>query len=312
MHTNPNARLTPLGRERLVRRHIDQHVPLPELALQAGISLRTAYKWLARFRSGGSAALVDRRSVRRTQRRTLDPQKQQQATALRHERCNMRRIDKALAAPLSTTGRWLKSMGLGRLRNLQPKEPVRRYQWPQAGDMIHVDTKQLARFERVGHRITGDRRLGSSPGAGYEKAHVAVDDATRLAYVEVLPDEQKATTVGFLLRAVAWFSQQGITCQRVLSDNGSAYRSKQWRQACSALGLKARRTRSYRPQTNGKAERFIKSLQAEWAYAMSFNSSEERKCWLPRYLSIYNGRRCHMAIDGRTPFQQLQRLRVTE
>jgi len=178
--------------------------------------------------------------------------------------------------------------------------------------MIHVDTKQLARFERVGHRITGDRRLGCSPGAGYEKAHVAVDDATRLAYVEVLPDEQQGTTVGFLVRAVSWFNSQGITCQRVLSDNGSAYRSKQWRQACGAMGLKAKRTRAYRPQTNGKAERFIKTLQAEWAYEMPFTSSEERKRWLPRYLSIYNGRRCHMAIGGRTLFQQLQRLRVTE
>ena len=140
MHTHPNARLTPLGRERLLRRHIEEHLPLPTLAAEAGISIRSAYKWLARYRSGGAAALVDRRSVRRTQRRTLDPQQQQQATALRHERCTMRRIAKALAAPLSTVGRLLKALGLGRLRNLQPKEPVRRYQWPQAGNMIHVDT----------------------------------------------------------------------------------------------------------------------------------------------------------------------------
>jgi len=178
MRTNPNARLIALGRERLVRRHIDERLPLADLAFQAGISLRTAYKWLARFRTGGRAALVDRRSVRRNQRRTLDPQQQQQATAFRHERCTMRRIAKELSAPLSTTGRWLKSMGLGRLKNLQPKEPVRRYQWSQPGDMIHVDTKQLARFERVSHRITGDWWLGCSPGAGYEKAHVAVEDAT--------------------------------------------------------------------------------------------------------------------------------------
>jgi len=223
----------------------------------AGISLRTAYQWLARYRSGGVTALVDRRSVRSTQRRTLDPQQQHQARALRHERCTMRHIANDLAAPLLTVGSWLKAIGLGRLRNLQPREPVRRYQWAQSGDMIHVDTKQLARFERVGHRITGDRRQGCSPGAGYEKPHVAVDDATRLAYVEVLPDEQKATTVGFLVRAVSWFNSQGITCRRVLSDNGSAYRSKQWRQACTVLGLKAKRTRAYRPQTNGKAEGFI-------------------------------------------------------
>ncbi len=192
----------------------------------------------------------------------LDPAQQQQGTALRHESCTMRRIARDLATPLSRLGRWLKAQGLGRLKNLQPKEPVRRYQWAHPGDMIHIDTKQLARFERVGYRITGDRRKGCSPGASYEKAHVAVDDATRLGYVEVLPDEQKATTVDFLVRAEGWFNNQGITCRRVLSDNGSAYRSRQWRQACTVLGLKAKRTRAYRPQTNGKAERFIKTLQA--------------------------------------------------
>jgi hypothetical protein len=125
---------------------------------------------------------------------------------------------------------------------------------------------------------------------------VAVDDATRLAYVEVLPDEQQATTVGFLVRAVSWVNSQGITCHRVLSDNGSAYRSRQWHQACTVLGLKAKRTRAYRPQTNGKTERFIKTLQAEWAYAMPFDSSEKRKRWLRRYLAIYNGRRCHIGV----------------
>ena len=217
-----------------------------------------------------------------------------------------------LAAPLSTVGRVLKALGLGRLKNLQPTEPVRRYQWAQPGDMIHVDTKQLARFERVGHLITCDRRLGSSRGAGYEKAHVAIDDATRLAYVEVLPDEKQATTVGFLLRAVAWFDGQGISCKRVLSDNGSAYRSRPWREACSVLGLTPKRTRPYTPRTNGKAERFIKTLLAEWAYSMAFHTSAERNRWLPRYLAIYNGRRCHMALAGRTPIQQLGLLRATE
>ena len=282
MHTHPNARLTPLGRERLLRRHIDDGENLAFLAAQSGISVRTAYKWLARYRSGGASALVDRRSVRRTQRRTLDPQQLQRAVDLRHERCTLRRVARVLAAPVSTVGRVLKALGLGRLKNLQPAEPVRRYQWAQPGDMIHVDTKQLARFERVGHRITGDRRLGSSRGAGYEKAHVAIDDATRLAYVEVL------------------------------SDNGSAYRSKPWREACSALGLTPKRTRPYTPRTNGKAERFIKTLLAEWAYSMAFQTSTERNHWLPRYLAIYNGRRCHMALAGRTPIQQLGLLRATE
>jgi hypothetical protein len=189
---------------------------------------------------------------------------------------------------------------------------VQRYQWEKPGDMIHVDTKQLARFQRIGHRITGDRRQGCSRGAGYEKVHVAVDDATRLAYVEVLPDEQKATTVGFLARAVGWFSQQGITCRRVLSDNGSSYRSGEWRKACSALDLKPIRTRPYTPRTNGKAERFIKTLLAEWAYAMAFQTSDERNRWLPRYLGLYNDRRCHMALGGLSPKQRLQRLLIAE
>ena len=221
---------------------------------------------------------------------------------------------KALQAPLATVGRVMNALGLGRLRNLEPKKPVQRYQWARPGDMIHVDTKQLARFDRVGHRITGDRRQGSSRGAGYEKEHVAMDDAKRLAYVEVLADEQKATTVGFLARAVGWFSEQGITCRRILSDNGSAYRSGDWRKACQALDLKPIRTRAYTPQTNSKAERFIKTLLAEWAYVIAYQTSEERNRWLPRYLGMYNGNRCHMALGGLSPqqWQCLKRLLIAE
>ena len=171
--------------------------------------------------------------------------------------------------------------------------------------MIHVDTKQLARFERIGHPITGNRRQGTSRSAGYEKVHDAIDDATLLAYVEVLPDEQKATTVGFLARAVGWFSEQGITSRRVLSDNGSAYRLGAWRMACGALDLKPIRTKLYTPRTNGKAERFIQTLCREWAYRMPFQTSEERKHWLPRYLGLYCGRRCHMALGDLSPLLRL-------
>lgn len=232
---------------------------------------------------------------------------------LRHQRCTLRCIAKALQAPLATVGRVMNALGLGRLRNLEPKKPVRRYQWERPGDMIHVDTRQLARFERVGHRITGDRRQGCSRGAGYERVHVAIDDATRLAYVEVLADEKKATTIGFLARAIGWFSEQGITCRRVLSDNGSAYRSGHyWRKACQALDLKPIRTRAYTPQTNGKAERFIKTILAECAYVIAYQTSEERNRWLPRYLGIYNGNRCHMALGGLSPKQGLQRLLIAE
>ena len=306
------ARLTAISRERLIRRHLEDGEALKDLASQAGISLRTAYKWLARFRSGGTPSLADRRSVRRTQRRTLDPRQLQQAMDLRHQRCTLRRIAKALHAPLSTVGRVMNRLGLGRLKNLEPKKPVVRYQWEKPGDMIDVDTKQLARFERIGHRITGDRRKGTSRGIGYEKVHVAIDDATRLAYVEVLTDERKATTIGFLARAVGWFSEQGIHCRRVLSDNGSSYRSGDWRKACEVLGLKPIRTKAYTPQTNGKAERLIKTLLEEWAYVIAYQTSEERSLWLPRYLGIYNGSRCHMALGGLTPQQCLRRLLSAE
>ena len=176
---------------------------LVELAAENGISLRCAYRWLARYRSGGAASLADRRSVRRTQRRTLDPHQLQQAVDLRHQRLHLRHIARLLQAPFSTVARTLSHLGLGRLRNLEPKPPVQRYEWERPGDLIHVDVKTLARFRKVGHRITGDRQKGRSHGVGYDKVHVAVDDATRLAYVEVLADEQKPTVIGFLSRAIA-------------------------------------------------------------------------------------------------------------
>ncbi len=308
MHSHPNARLTQRGRLRLVRQHLDNGRSLSELASENGISLRCAYKWLARFRAGGPAALADLRSVRRRQRRTLDPQQLQQAVDLRHQRLHLRHIARLLAAPSSTVARTLSRLGLGRLQNREPKPPVQRYEWDRPGDLIHVDVKSLARFRKVGHRITGDRQQGRSYGVGYDKVHVAVDDATRLAYVEVLADEQKPTVIGFLSRAVAWFNGQGIECRRVMSDNGPAYVSKAFAKACRILGMRHIRTRPYTPRTNGKAERFIQTLCREWAYAMAFRNSDERNRWLPRYLSIYNRLRKHSALGWRSPQQRLREL----
>ena len=308
MHSHPNARLTQKGRLRLINQHLLHHRPLAELAAEAGISLRCAYKWLARYRSGGAAALMDRRSVRRTQQRTLDPQHLQRALELRHQRLHLRHIARLLAAPFSTVARALNHLGLGRLRNLDPKAPVQRYERETPGDLIHIDVKKLARFRRVGHRITGNRQQGRSTGVGYDRVHVAIDDATRLAYVEVLADEQQGTAIGFLSRAVAWFNGQGVECRQVMSDNGSAYISKAFAKACSALGLKHIRTRPYTPRTNGKAERFIQTLCREWAYSMPFQNSEERNRWLPRYLSIYNRLRKHSALGYRSPQQRLNEL----
>lgn len=308
MHSHPNARLTQKGRLRLLNQHLLHHRPLAELAAEAGISLRCAYKWLARYRSGGPASLADRRSVRRTQRRTLDPCRLQRAVELRHQRLHLRHIARLLTAPFSTVARALNRLGLGRLRNLEPKPPVQRYERQTPGDLIHIDVKKLARFRKVGHRITGNRQQGRSTAVGYDRVHVAIDDATRLAYVEVLVDEQQGTAIGFLSRAVAWFNGQGVECRQVMSDNGSAYISKAFAKACSALGLKHIRTRPYTPQTNGKAERFIQTLCREWAYSMPFQNSEERNRWLPRYLSIYNRRRKHSAIGYRSPQQRLNEL----
>ena len=286
MHTHANARLTQKGRLRLVSGHLNDHRPLAELAAETGISLRCAYKWLARYRSGGGAALVDRRSIRRTQRLTLDPQRLQRAVVLRHQRLHLRHIARLLAAPFSTVARVLNRLGLGRLRNLEPKPPVQRYERERPGDLIHIDVKKLAGFRRVGHRITGNRQQGRSAGVGYDRVHVAIDDATWLAYVEVLPDEQQGTAIGFLSRGLAWFNGQGVECAQVMSDNGPAYISRRFAKACKVLGIKHIRTRPYTPRTNGKAERFIQTLCKEWAYSMPFQNSVERNLWLPRYLSI--------------------------
>jgi transposase InsO family protein len=246
------------------------------------------------------ASLAARRSVRCTQRLTLDPQQLQRAVQLRHQRLHLRHIARLLAAPFSTVARALNRLGLGRLRNLEHKPPVQRYERETPGDLIHIDVKKLAHFRMVGHRITGNRQQGRSIGAGYDRVHVAIDDATRLAYVEVLADEQPATAIGFLSRAVAWFNGQGVECRQVMSDNGSAYISKAFAKACGILGLKHIRTRPYTPRTNGKAERFIQTLCKEWAYAMAFQNSQERDHWLPRYLTIYNRLRKHSALGGRS------------
>jgi len=308
MHSHPSARLTQKSRLRLVNQHLHDHRPLDELASKAGISLRCAYKWLARYRSGGEASLADRRSVRWTQRRTLDPQQLQHAVELRHQRLNLRHIARHLVAPFFTMARVLNRLGLGRLRNLEPKPPNQRYERHHPGDLIHIDVKKLARFRRVVHRITGNSQQGRCMGVGYDRVHVANDDATRVAYIEVLADEQQATAIGFMSLAMAWFNGQGVECRQVMSDNGPAYISRRFAKAYKVLSLKHIRTRPYKPRTNGKAERFIQTLCRELAYGMPFQNSEERNQWLPRYLSIYNRLRKHAALGSRSPQQRLNEL----
>jgi transposase-like protein len=214
MHRHPNARLTQKSRLRLVNQYLQDHRPLAELAAETGISLSCAYKWLACYRLGGAASLADRRSVRRIQRRTLDPRHLQQAVELRHQRLHLRYIARLLAAPFSTLARVLSRLGPGRLRNLDPKPPVHRYELERPGDLIHIDVKKLARYRKIGHRITGSRQQGRSVGVGYDRVHGAIDDATRLVYVEVFADEQQATAIGFMSRAVAWSTARGASAFR--------------------------------------------------------------------------------------------------
>jgi transposase InsO family protein len=308
MHSHPNARLTQKSRLRLVNQHLQDRCPLAELAAEAGISFRFAYKWLARYRSGGAASLADRRSVRRTQRRTLDPGQLQQAVDHRHQRLHLRHIDRLLVASYSTVAQVLSRLALGRLRNLEPKPPIQRFERDRPGALIHIDVKKLARFRKVGQRITGNRQQGRSTGVGYDRVHVAIDDATRVAYVEVLADEQQTTAIGFMSRAVAWFKGKGVECRQVMSDNSPAYVSRRFAKACKVLSLTHIRKRPYTPRTNGKAERFIQTLCREWAYGMPFQNSEEHNKWLPHYLSIYNRLRKNTALGGRSPQRQLNEM----
>lgn len=300
-----NARMTPLGRAEMVRRIVDERRPVADVAAGFGISERTARKWLARWRSEGTAGLENRSSRPRSADDGACLFWKDMAARLRREyRLTGEEIADRLRLARSTVAGWLTDMRLGRLSAIEPKGPVRRYQRERPGELIHLDIKKLARFKGVGHRITGNRR-GGSQGMGYDFLHVAIDDATRLAYVEVLPDERRWSTTGFLVRALRWFRQRGIRVERVMTDNGSGYVARLFRKTLRMLGIRHIRTRPYTPRTNGKAERFIQTLLREWAYAIPFKSSDQRASDLPRWLTWYNHHRPHASLAKRTPAQAL-------
>ena len=299
-----NARMTPLGRAEMVRRILGGQ-PLAIVAAGFGISERTARKWLARYRKEGPAGLENRSSRPRTvANRTGEPWLASIERLRRAYRLTGEEIAEKLSMARSTVAGWLARFGLGRLASLDPKPPIRRYQRERPGELLHLDIKKLARFEGIGHRITGDRR-GRSQGMGYDCLHVAIDDATRLAYVEVLPDEKRRSTTGFLVRALRWFRARGVRVERVMTDNGSGYVAKLFRKALRILGIRHIRTRPYTPKTNGKAERFIQTMLREWAYAIPFKSSATRAADLDRWLAWYNQRRPHSALNRRPPAQAL-------
>lgn len=305
MRLHRNARLTPAGRLLLCQRVRDDAWTVAEAAEAAGCSERTAYKWLARFRDEGVAGLEDRSS--RPHRIWSTPAAW--VASIEHLR-RLRRTGPEIAdilhMALSTVTAVLGRLGLNRLALLEPPEPPNRYCRRHPGELVHIDVKKLGRFDRPGHRVTG-RGPGSSHyrRPGWEAVHVCVDDTTRLAYVEILDNELGETSVGFLSRAVAFFAERGVAVERVLTDNGSPYRSKVWAIWCRDHGVRHLRTRPYRPRTNGKAERFIQTMLREWAYVASYSSSEARGRALQPWVMRYNCQRPHGSLSKRTPMEQL-------
>jgi transposase InsO family protein len=306
MNAHKNARTTPFGRAVMVRRVLEDGWTVAAAAAAFEVSVRTVRKWLARFRSEGDAGLQNRSSAPRRVANKLPTPWLAMVVRLRREyRMTGAEIGDRLRLARSTVAGHRHRLGLGRLAALEPSEPARRYNRARAGELVHLDTKKLARFRRIGHRITGDRRH-SSDGAGWEFVHVAVDDASRLAYVEILPDEKRQSVTGFLVRALRSFKNLGIAVERVMSDNGSGYVSRLFRKACRRLRLRHIRTRPYTPKTNGKAERFIQTLLREWAYALPYRSSATRAADLPRWLRHYNHERPHASLAARSPITWLQ------
>lgn len=306
MDTHKNARLTPKGREAMVRAVVDDGLSPAAAARRFNTTPRTVAKWVERFREQGGDGLQDRSS-----RPLSSPSQTPPAICAAVERLRRQRyIGKQIAAELgispATVSRILRRLGLNRLSALEPAEPVRRYERDKPGEMIHIDIKKLGRFNRIGHRITGDRRgQSNSRGVGWEYVHVAIDDHSRIAFAKIMPSERKPSAIAFLKEAAAYYDSLGVKVERVMTDNGSCYKSFAFRRACKRLEVKHIRTKPYTPKTNGKAERFIQTTLREWAYAQAYQNSAERKAELPTWLHRYNWHRPHAGIGDTTPISRL-------
>jgi transposase InsO family protein len=301
-----NAKLVPSMRLLLVRRVLEEHWKISDVAAALGVSERTAYRWLARWRAG-DRELLDRSSAPKRVPRRTPRALEQMIERLRRLRMTSTRIAAQLEMAVSTVGAVLKRLGLNRLSRLEPPEPPNRYERRRPGELIHVDIKKLGRFRRPGHRVTGRAVAGASGdrGHGWDCIHVAIDDYSRVAYVEVLPDERGPTCVEFLDRAIAWFADRAVRVERVMSDNGSGYVSHAFAAACTRHRIRHLRTRPYRPRTNGKAERFIQTLLREWAYAVRYETSEHRTLALGPWIEYYNRQRPHGALSHKPPATRL-------
>ena len=306
MDTHKNARLTPKGREEMVRAVVDRGLSKAAAARQFNTTAKTVDKWVKRYCEEGVEGLRDRSS------RPLSSASQTSLAtcaaieSLRRQRYTGSQIAAETKVSPATVSRVLKRLGLNRLAALEPAEPVRRYERERPGELIHIDIKKLGKFNQIGHRITGDRKgQSSSRGVGWEYVHVCIDDASRIAFAQIMPTERKRCAVTFLKAALAYYESLGIKVERVMTDNGSCYRAFAFRRACERHGLRHIRTKPYTPKTNGKAERFIQTSLREWAYAHADANSNERRARLPGWLHRYNWHRPHSGINGRVPISKL-------
>jgi len=305
MNIHKNARLTPLRRRELVVR-LESGEHIGAAAERLGISVRTARKWWVRFREEGAHGLLDRSSRPHRSPRQTAPAIALGIKVLRRQRWTCAEIGQAVGVSAATAARVLRPLGLSRRGRCEPPPAVMRYEHQRPGDLVHLDTKKLGHIGGVGHRITGHvSRLHRARGIGWQFLHVAIDDHSRTAYLELLPDELGVTVSAFVRRALGWFRRQGVRVRRILSDNGSGYRSHSFRATCRALHVRVQRTRPYTPRTNGKAERFIQTALREWAYRRPYYTTADRAAALPRWLEHYNCARPHRGLGSHPPVSRL-------
>lgn len=305
MNSHKHARLTAIGRALLVSRVVNEGWSVAAASQAAGVSKRTGFKWLARFKAEGSPGLADRSSRPRRCPRALTPQEQGRLEELRRQRWPLWRIALLARRGMGTISRYIKRLGLSRLNALQPPEPVVRYERAAPGELLHLDTKKLGRIDGLGHRITGERALNRNRGIGWDLVHLAIDDHSRVSFALVKADEGGHSCAQFLREAVAYYASLGVCIDRVMTDNGTGYRSKAFRAACIELGVRHVRTRPYTPRTNGKAERFVQTSLREWAYAQPYVSSAHREAALQPFLHRYNWHRPHSALNRQPPMSRI-------
>lgn len=305
MNSHKHARLTAKGRALLVSRVRDEGWSVAAASHAAGVSERTGFKWLARFKAEGPAGLTDRSSRPKRSPRALTVSEQGQLEALRRKRWPLWRIAAQAGRGIGTVSRCMKRLGLSRLKALEPPVPVVRYERGAAGELLHLDTKKLGRIDGVGHRITGDRTLNRNRGIGWDMVHLAIDDHSRVSFGLIKPDERGESCAQFLRQAVSYYAELGVVIDRVMTDNGTGYRSKAFRQACVELSVRHVRTRPYTPKTNGKAERFVQTSLREWAYARPYVSSAQREAALQPFLHRYNWHRPHSALNRQPPMSRI-------